>query len=1244
MKLISEKYRLLKPTLEYLADPVVIAQAWKKTHSYIRSFNWYADTLALDISALGIEENAQEWAKQIEENRPLYPIELVPAAKSESWIIDEKQGWIPKHRDRDKPPLRPLAHITIRDQTWASAVMLCIADAVETAQGNCSDTKFGFRSAQVNRVYSYGNRLVCDWQGEKAWFRWGNSDTYRKFFTDYQNFIERPIAIGTQISESSADKESVYIVSFDLEKFYNKINKNLLIERLRSIAHRYGADHDDTFWEAVSTITNWQWDEDSLKQARKFRKFSTELGLPQGLVASGFFANAYLVELDRAIGKYIGTPISTKLPITLHDYCRYVDDLRLVIHCESTDIAELSLAMNSWIGDVFKNTGNSALKINLKKTKITKLSDLDNAGSISSRVNMIQSELSGPADRDVLESSTGLLEGLLNIENETKIDLDELKRHKKSDIKLMQITQFDHDIRPDTLKRFAANRLESIMRSKRKINVSADPASDVDSFDESDSESELLAKKLISAWMKDPSLGLVLRKAIEIYPDPDLFEPVFEAIYYRSTYGRHDDKITCSLMDYLLADLFRCGADFHSYFQSVSYPSSANPSGILELISRYAQKIIGFKKGKKFVTRQALMLLAVLNKPILTNSSEHSIQQTLHAILAGSLPKKFQQQTIALFEIASQITGNTDSYASLLIEHIGRLGLAKENVLIPFAKRGGPFWLSLWKILDNRDELSHVKEELIWAKPVSPIKTNGSEQRLSHIICSEQNGFVHEAALIKLALGLAELAKLNPKAISISPASINVFKAASFSWLELWHPEVKEIRCGLIPKPRVDPRFLIPTWVEKDLDETNRERAIIYWIGSILRAAVLGGIDYTGNRWKQGKVTTYKGLRTSWYKRRMGMMHAPEAIIGEFATVTDWFSELLMLSLQWPGFESSYVSNEDIRDIGSLEEFRRCIESRLERLNGIYCRSSSLPLLPTRIHRPNSGKSSFRLVTVQQLLPKTSDFSVVDPRLNNPLIRARHREHLMAICQLTYKTLEAKLVADQEACKPAADLIVFPEVAVHIDDQDVVRRLADKTQSIIFAGLVFTDHNGKLVNLARWFIPHYKEGARQWIVRDQGKEHMTPSETLLGVEGFRPCQHLIEVYGHPEGPFRLSGSICYDATDISLAADLRDQTDLFVVAAHNSDVNTFDSMAAALHFHMFQHVVITNIGEYGGTTIQAPFKLPYHRLISHVHGSDQISINMADLDLAAFRREAKSHKEIKSKPAGLSRRGFRSSN
>lgn len=1238
MKLISEKYRSIKPTIDYLIDPVVIAQAWKKTHGYIRSFNWYADTLALDVSALGIEELSKEWGKQLANKKKLFLIELVPAAKSEPWSINEENGWSPETslEDRTKsPPLRPLAHLMIRDQTWASTAMLCLADAVETAQGNCAEPNF--RNAQFKKVYSYGNRLVCDWQDDKAWFRWGNSETYRKFFTDYQNFIKRPLSIGREIAESSRDPENVYIVNFDLKKFYTNIDIAILIKRLKKISKEFKNEDCPQFWAGVQRITKWKWDETTTKAFSELNVDDATKGLPQGLVASGFFANAYLVDFDQEIGEQIGSTISEKYDITLHDYCRYVDDIRLVIYSESGDLAEISETLNIWMSKILASHGGNGLVVNNDKTKVIKLTDLANRGSMSSRIEMIQGDLSGPADRETLQNASGLLESLLSADGDANYDLVKLRKSKidRNDLKLVSITQFDHDIRPDTLKRFAANRLESIMRSKRKIDFDESNEIGPNIFKNSDNESELLAKKLISAWMKDPSLGLVLRKAIEIYPNADLFSPIFEAIFYRSSYGDYSNKITATLMDFLLADLFRCASDFHGYFQAVTYPSSADPSGILEVISNYAQKVIAAKKDFKFVERQALMVLAVLNKPVLDTSEDMSIQKILHAILAGS-PPKIRIETIALFEVASQITGKTASYAALYLDTLKKSSFDKNTHLIPFAKRGGPFWNSLWKIISRDSDLESVKKDLKWAATLEISKLRGKILRLSNVISSDSNGFEHEAALLKLALALANLASNNHGITESSPTQIFISKDGSRGWEELWHPEIHSLKCDFDEKDKsVDPRFTAPPWVIEADKNLDTDRVVIYWIGAILRSSVLGRLDFTENRWKAGKTVTYKGLRASWYKRRMGMMHAPEAVLGEFATVTNWFSELLMSSLQWPGFQSSYVNNEDIKAIEDLDTFKQCIKSRLETLNNMYCRASNVPLLPTTISRPSKENQLFRLITVQPLLPRTEDFSLTDPGLNNVRIRAKHRDHLLAICQLTFKTLQTKSSADKGKQKHLADLIVFPEVTVHIDDLDVLKRLADKTKAIIFAGVVFTNHNGKLVNFARWIIPDIRTSGRQWIFRDQGKEYMTPGEIALGVTGYRPCQHLIEIHGHPEGPFRLSGAICYDATDIRLAADLRDKTDLFVVAAHNSDVSTFDNMAAALHFHMFQHIVITNIGEFGGTTIQAPFKLPYHRLISHVHGSDQISINMADLDLAAFKRKVKTYKEVKSKPAGL---------
>ena len=218
MKLIDPFFQKLEPKIDYLSDEVIIAQAWKKTHTYMRTHNWYADTLALDVSALGLESNAESWAKQVgDDSFNLYPMELIPAAKSEEWIVDSNKGWIPKayaeqkceqlskfvskeiqncpnspvdqyckkdkelevHR-KENPPLRPLAHLTVRDQTWATAAMLCLADIVESAQGDCSENNFQLHD--LKNVYSYGNRLLCDWKGKSAWYSMGQQSDLQKVF------------------------------------------------------------------------------------------------------------------------------------------------------------------------------------------------------------------------------------------------------------------------------------------------------------------------------------------------------------------------------------------------------------------------------------------------------------------------------------------------------------------------------------------------------------------------------------------------------------------------------------------------------------------------------------------------------------------------------------------------------------------------------------------------------------------------------------------------------------------------------------------------------------------------------------------------------------------------------------------------------------------------------------------------------------------------------------------------------
>lgn len=1225
MKLISEKYQKLKPHIDYLSDEVVITQAWKKTHSYMRTYNWYADTLALDISALGLEGNAKSWARAVKSGEfKLYPIELVPAAKSEHWRVDPTMGWIPStasDKRKTKPPIRPLAHLTIRDQTWATTLMMCLADVVETAQGNCGEKDF--QVAQKLEVYSYGNRLLCEWNHKNAWFRWGNAETYRKFFTDYQNFLRRPIEIGRL---SSQDKDDVYVINLDLEKFYDKIDRNILLDRLKQLSVEYG--YDDIcpmFWQAAERLTSWEWDSEAINVAKNIG-LHLGTGLPQGLVASGFFANAYMTYFDRAIGKQIGSNITNNTNLILKDYCRYVDDIRIVVAIKNSDINNAASEIFEWVTSLLNKHAGPSLTLNQEKFKITSLSDLDNRGSLSGRIQLLQNELSGPTDRDTLENVAAVLEGLLTVQTEEMPELSNLE----NDRELIRLVKFDHDIRPDTLKRFAANRLELIMRNKRKLTPNVDTKNQ--NIDElTDNESELLSKKLIRAWMHDPSLGLVLRKAIEIFPSPRIAEPVFDAVFSRSSIGSKSNDIhTAAVMDYLLADLFRSCVDFNGFFQKVEYPKSASPEELFNVAVLYAQKVALHPKAASFIKRQALLLLAVLQKTVSVNQNEGNIQLDLHIILSKQLPA-LNRQRLALFEIAAQITGQDEDFASLVINFVDPLPIEeKYQALEEFAKRGGPFWTHIWKCLHKNNSSKSLTSRFAWAAP-EPIQDPKSvNEYLSRVISSNKNGFEHEAALIKLGIGLINLAIEKKELLPLSPKEILVRINPVGNWSELWRPKVQHIACSSPSKSSTqDPRFTFPEWIENSSPDSK----CIYWIGTILRAAAIGSSDYTGSKWKLGAIQNYKGLRSGWYKRRMGMMHSSEVLVGEYATVSNWFCDLLMTCLQWPGFEATHIHYQDIKSIQNLETLRLVLVSRLEQLDALYCRASNMPTLVTNVKRPGLHyRKGFRIVSVQQILPRAKDFEA-DPTLDSPSRRSEGRDHLSRIAHLTHLTLQAKLNADGDDSEVGADLIVFPEISVHLDDQDILKRLADKTKSIILAGLVFHDHKGQLVNIARWFIPDYRDSGRQWIIRDQGKANMTDEEIELGISGYRPCQHIIEISGAPDGPFRLSGAICYDATDLELATDLKDKTDLFIVCAHNKDVGTFDTMIAALNYHMYQHVALVNKGEYGGSTLQAPYREHYERLISHAHGSDQISIAVADLELAAFRPPYSTTKDVKKKPA-----------
>ena len=182
--MVSER---LEPHLDLLREEYVLVQAWKKTASYIRYHNWFSDTLALDRAAVNLPAFIDELRERLQSSKNWQNdlLRIVPAPKSQRWRVREG-AWEPVEKRATSVRLRPLAHVSLADQVVATALMLCLADRVETLQG---DPRRSARDQESRRqVVSYGNRLFCDAMGGELRHRWGSAKLYRAYYQDYRRF------------------------------------------------------------------------------------------------------------------------------------------------------------------------------------------------------------------------------------------------------------------------------------------------------------------------------------------------------------------------------------------------------------------------------------------------------------------------------------------------------------------------------------------------------------------------------------------------------------------------------------------------------------------------------------------------------------------------------------------------------------------------------------------------------------------------------------------------------------------------------------------------------------------------------------------------------------------------------------------------------------------------------------------------------------------------------------------------
>ena len=1219
----------LEPSLELLREEYVLVQAWKKTASYIRYHNWFSDTLALDRAAVNLPTFIGELRERLQSSESWQndPLRIVPAPKSQRWRVREGV-WEPVTIRATSTRLRPLAHVSLADQVVATALMLCLADRVETLQG---DPRRPGRDQESRRqVVSYGNRLFCDATGGELRHRWGSAKLYRGYYQDYRAFLSRPEVAAESIP--AAEGQRVYVVHADLRQFYDRVRPDLLsaaIDRVRR-------DGDDpAFFSLATSLLDWGWHSRDERDVRMYAEQAeledfTRVALPQGLVASGFFANVVLLSFDEALREAIGTEIVSG--ILLADACRYVDDLRILVAVAPNSdgsSSDLVNAVSRWLNQVLEENA-TGLALSPEKTQVAALGgDERPLVRQSAKMNRIQSAVSGGFDALGGEEILDAIQGLMRAQEALSVGDD-------SGWRLSPVP----DVRDETVARFGAARYRTTFRSIRPLLQDDDPPdeSEVGRGDtppggrlrvartrrELDEDARAFALGLIQRWIDDPSNVRLLRIGLDLWPDMELLREVLSLLRpFTEKGGRR--KAPRRVAWYCLAEVLRAGAtETGLVADTESLPSGIDLESYREELRKEATRLVTLPGPTIpwYLRQQALLFLAACDPtgaPVARTGTgpETRHYRELIRFLRGEGDRLRSSDFATLAVLARRAF--VDRVRAIQLTRPG-LNPSRKRQL---AQRDPSFLLELIDAETDAllfDDLpARIREDLCRAS----VSSDGDHDTLARAVLNTHpsGSLRNELSLLRFAMAFLERweqQEFSPEVITPGQVTLSLGEDKTVA-------DVDGLR---ILGSRADASgslYEVPAWCEAG----ERWR---FQLGFLLRFVLSGQPDYTRTvrrrHWKETE-SSYRPAESHWYQRLYGLYSGQPAFGDDWLPITDWMEGFLLGLLRWPGCRApegfGWIEQ-------GIEEARTQIGQRiadLELRRGNATRALILPLLAKRPTATNANRP-LRACVVQTAVPAADDFQHTDLRLNASAIRRRHRNHLSAALAAV-----ERMLALRETHKESGgwlDWLILPELAVH--PKDVRTHLvpfARAHRAMILTGLTYEEilAGQPLVNSALWVIPEWSDVyGLQIKTRRQGKAHLAPNEQAFNgggvdlLQGFRPCQWLI---GYPwssaDGtrPVWLTAAVCYDATDLGLAADLKDVSDVLAIPALNKDVKTFDQMALALHYHMFQLVVVANNGQYGGSNAYWPRSDPHIRQVFHTHGQPQASIAFLEIDdIGAF--------------------------
>jgi hypothetical protein len=1234
----------LRPTLSDLGMECVLMQAWKKTSAHLRYHSWYADTLGLDIEALRIPDFIRQIQDRIREadSFEARPLKLVPALKNQRWAYVDGE-WSPKEPNIDKK-LRPLAHVDLQDQVIATAMMLCLADRVENRLGNprLSVTKQQNRK----RTLAYGHRLFCDGEGNTPLrHRWGSSKLYRSFFQDYQTFLERPKVVAKELRTGNGVGEAdfeIAIVQSDLSKFYDRVRPSLLHNKLRLLKLE---DDEEPFFQLAGKLLDWRWEDRARAEqyaiAHGIPNFG-EVALPQGLVASGFFANIALLDFDNALRERIGTEIHKKLGIVVHDACYYVDDFRMVLAFPKaiTQVSEdkVRRRVAAMLRSALKSTA-SGLKVSKEKTEVT-IEGRDKRFLVrqSREAARIQTQVSGTFDMLHGTELIGAIEGFFHTQQRYSTT-----DNKEADGLLVGVP----DMADGTAARFAAGKFRRTFRSLRPLladgieTVQGQPGDQEEteqaapraglvlSKAQLDERGKFFSALLIEEWIRNPGNVRLLRIALDLYPDCQFLGEVLKLLRpgWESTEHR---KAKREVRLYCLAELFRAGATETGLVPLDE--AECLPSGIdigayharliqeaKDVFAAYCAKGSTPTRFPWYLMQQVFLYLAARNEipegALAINARGGAAMRhywQLLKFLGGEIPTNLNDRAILLAE-ANTAFGVAGFQHLASASRISAEFIYRVNAISPRLAR------ELWTAFG--DQSGPTSKQTAVRLGIVPPPTPPTKLTIAHVASGFRNPFIEEENLLQFArFLLAEPSERFDKAVTpwrircaVVVPSPSGYEFGKIQWNAFEIEGSGDFATDL---------FECPEWCE-----TAEERQR-FNCGLLLRFALRGSTEFLdGNiARRRSRGPRYSRPSSHWEQQRYSGYQGRDNFGPAWLPISSFAEGLLFELLRWPG---SGVATE-IRSVASLLAE---VEERLKRLQTKRGQFTSSTFLEQSAPWPSKlpiieEERPLRVGIVQSVIPGFPDYveNHTNPQLIGATLRTRRRAHLAAIMEGVSQMLHIRRTHRDipRTDNRSLDLLVFPELAVHPDDIDLlILPFVRQHRCIVLMGQVFHPRDAApgspLINSALWLVPEWSPSHGLQVRRiEQGKKNLTREELglLPAPVSFRPVQWLIDYQWHTNPlvrPLRISASICYDATDIALAADLRSRSDLYIVCALNKDVGTFDRMTEALHYHMFQGVILVNNGQFSGSSFFMPFGNAYERQVFHLHGQPQASIAFAEV-------------------------------